>query len=75
MPYYVYYVSLDKSQSEFKKECDSYREAKDEVMALRKANPDEDINTYRLMFAKDKQQARILLTTKRNATPVKEWEV
>lgn len=75
MPYYVYYVSLDKSQSEFKKECESYKEAKAEVMALREANPDVDLNTFRLMFAKDKSQARILLTTKRKATPVKEWEV
>jgi hypothetical protein len=75
MPYYVYYVALDKTETELKKECDSYKEAKAEVMALRKANPDKDLNTFRLMFAKDAQQARILLTTKRAPTPVKEWEV
>ena len=75
MPYYVYYVSLDKTETKLKKECDSYKAAKEEVMALRQANPDQDLNTFRLMFAKDAQQARILLTTKRAPTPVKEWEV
>jgi hypothetical protein len=54
---------------------DSYRDAKQEVKALRQANPDEDINNFRLVHADNEKQGRILLTTKRESSPIEEWEV
>ncbi len=74
MPYFVYHIVPDK-KLELQRRCETYREAKTLVVELRKAHPDEDINSYRLVFADDEQKARILLTTKRQPSPVEEWEV
>lgn len=72
MPYFVFRKLDDKL--EFQRSHDNYRDAKQEVKELRAANPDEDLNNFRLVFADDEKQARILLTTKRAASPVEEWE-
>ncbi len=72
MPYYVFRKTSDKL--EFQHSHDDYRGAKQEVKDLRAANPDEDLNNFRLVFADNEKQAHILLTTKREASPVEEWE-
>lgn len=72
MPYFVF-RKLD-DRLEFQHSHDSYRGAKQEVKDLRAANPDEDLNNFRLVFANDEKQGRILLTTKHESSPVEEWE-
>lgn len=72
MPYYVFRKTADKL--EFQNSHDDYRGAKQEVKDLRAANPDDDLNNFRLVFADNEKQAQILLTTKREAAPVEEWE-
>jgi hypothetical protein len=73
MPYFVFRKTEKKL--ELQGSHDSYRDAKQEVKALRQANPDEDINNFRLVFADNEKQGRILLTTKRESSPIEEWEV
>ena len=76
MPYFVYRFSTeDKNVAPtLQEQCDEYRAAKDKVKELRKANPDEDINNFRLIFAENKDRARILLTTQREKPQIEEWE-
>ncbi|MGD8999532.1 MAG: hypothetical protein PVF75_03885 [Granulosicoccaceae bacterium] len=73
MPYFVFHKTEKKL--ELQSRHDSYRDAKQEVKALRQANPDEDINNFRLVYADNEKQGRILLTTKRESSPIEEWEV
>ena len=73
MPYFVFRKTEKKL--ELQGGYDNYRDAKQEVKALRQANPDEDINNFRLVFADNEKQGRILLTTKRESSPIEEWEV
>jgi len=72
MPYFVFRKLTDKL--EFQHSHEAYKDAKQEVKDLRAANPDEDLNNFRLVFADDEKQARILLTTKHESSPVEEWE-
>jgi len=75
MPYFVYHLSSDKSvPPELQETYDQYRPAKEHVRELRKQNPDQDINNFRMIFADDTQKARILLTTQREKPQVEEWE-
>jgi len=76
MPYYVYRFSTDdnKLPPKLQDQHDEYRAAKQHVKDLRDENPDEDINNFRLIFADDKDRARILLTTKREESQIEEWE-
>jgi len=75
MPYFVYRLSSDKKTSpELQDTHENYRAAKQHVRDLRSENPNEDLNNFRLIFADDAQQARILLTTQREKPQVEEWE-
>jgi len=76
MPYYVYRFSTEDNNiaPKLQEQHDEYRAAKDHVKKLRKENPDEDINNFRLIFAEDKDRARILLTTQREKPQIEEWE-
>ncbi|MCK4743906.1 MAG: hypothetical protein KAT25_08810 [Sulfuriflexus sp.] len=76
MPYYVYRFSNDdkKVAPKLQDQFDEYRAAKDLVKELRNENPDEDLNNFRLIFADDKDRARILLTTQREKPQIEEWE-
>ena len=75
MPYFVYRLSSDSTvPPELQDQHTGYREAKAHVRELRELNPEEDLNNFRLIFADDAQQARILLTTKREKSQVEEWE-
>ena len=76
MPYYVYRFSNDDKNvaPKLQEQFDEYRAAKDLVKELRKANPNEDLNNFRLIFADDKDRARILLTTQREKPQIEEWE-
>jgi len=76
MPYYVYRFSHEEKKvaPKLQEQFDEYRAAKDLVKELRAANPDEDLNNFRLIFADDKDRARILLTTQREKPQIEEWE-
>jgi len=75
MPYYVYRFSDNKKAAPaLQDQHDSYRAAKDHVKELRQTNPNEDLNNFRLIFAEDKDKARILLTTQREKPQIEEWE-
>lgn len=76
MPYFVYrFLPEDqKKPLELQDSHDSYREAKQHVKDLRAANPDENLNNFRLVFADNERQARILLTTRREKPQIEEWE-
>lgn len=77
MPYYVYRFSTEEKKiaPKLQEQYDDYRAAKDHVKELRKENPDEDLNNFRLIFADSKDRARILLTTKRAKSQIEEWEI
>ena len=76
MPYFVYRFLPDNQNKplELLDSHEGYREAKQQVKDLRAANPDEDLNNFRLVFADTKSQARALLTTKREKQQIEEWE-
>jgi len=76
MPYYVYRFSAEDKNiaPKLQAQYDEYREAKGHVKELRKENPDEDLNNFRLIFAENKDRARILLTTQREKPQIEEWE-
>lgn len=76
MPYYVFrYLPEDSNKPlELQGSHDGYREAKQQVKDLRAAYPDEDLNNFRLVFAENDKQARILLTTRREKPQIEEWE-
>ena len=76
MPYYVYRFADDnkKIAPKLQEQYEEYRAAKDHVKALRKDNPKEDINNFRLIFADNKDKARVLLTVQREKPQIEEWE-
>ena len=76
MPYFVFSLTSDK-QATFINQHESYKDAKAEVTDLRKeANAKgETHQVFRLVFAKNKREGVVLLTTKRDmASPLQEWE-
>jgi len=76
MPYYVYRFSNDdkKVAPKLQEQYEEYRAAKDHVKQLRSENPNEDLNNFRLIFAENKDRARILLTMQREKPQIEEWE-
>jgi len=76
MPYFVYRFSdeVKNVAPKLQEQYEDYRAAKDHVKALRKENPKEDLNNFRLIFAENKDKARVLLTTHREKPQIEEWE-
>jgi len=76
MPYFIFRIpNAENEQASFLKAVDDYREAKQDVTDLRINSAEDDDAQYRMVFAKDRQEARRLLTTKRKITsPLEEWE-
>ena len=74
MPYFVYQKSQEGELS-FLNTHDKFRDAKQEVTNLRVNRAEGDTNDYRMVFAKDRQEARRLVTVKRDmSSPLQEWE-
>jgi hypothetical protein len=75
MPYFVYRKTPD-GDVEFINEHANYRDAKSEVTDLRvNRSAEEEEHILRLIFAKDRREAKRLLTTKREiSSPLQEWE-
>lgn len=76
MPYYVYRFSNENKDvaPKLQEQYDDYKAAKQHVKDLRNENPDEDLNNFRLIFAENKDRARILLTMQREKPQIEEWE-
>lgn len=76
MPYFVFSLTPEK-RATYINEHEKYRDAKAEVTALRKDAyaKGERNQTFRLVFAKNRREGAVLLTTKREmASPLREWE-
>ena len=74
MPYFVYKIFPDKTLESVDVH-DAFKEAMQQCRQMRKDIPLEQGYQVRMVYAKDKTEARRLLTTKRAASPVEEWEV
>lgn len=74
MPYFVYRVISD-SEVELREQFEDYKQAKALTRELREQHPEAGIDGFRLVFAESANQARLLLTTKRQPSPTEEWEV
>lgn len=74
MPYFVYKIFPDKTLEPVEVH-DGFKPAMHRCRQLRKEIPADQDYQVRMVFAKDKTEARRLLTTKRAASPVEEWEV
>ena len=75
MPYLIYKIKGD--EYTYLETFEAYAEARDRVRSLRaeqaKADPDTDA-IVRLVFAADRDEAVALLSEKRTAPILKEWE-
>ena len=78
MPYLIYKINGE--EYTYLEEFDNYREARDRVRALRAEGAGEASDsgsgggTVRLIFAEDRDEAVSLLSEKRSAPILKEWE-
>jgi hypothetical protein len=74
MPYFVYKIHPDKTLDPVDT-FDVFKDAMALCRQMRREMPEGESYQVRMIFAKDPQEARRLLTTKRAASPVEEWEV
>jgi hypothetical protein len=79
MPYYIYKIIPGETATarilEFTGEHDSYREAKNEVRALRSAQSKDVDFAYKIIFAENQPEAEQLLLEHREKPILKEWEI
>lgn len=74
MPYFVFKVDA-KQEAELLDTFDDYKQAKALCREHRAGQKPGDSVSVRMVFAKDRKEARTLLTTKRGpSSPVEEWE-
>lgn len=74
MPYFVYVITPAR-QFTLLETFDKYKPAKVDVTERREQQQEGDTDIYRMVFARDKQEARRLATTARGiASPLEEWE-
>jgi hypothetical protein len=73
MPYFVYKI-FPEDQLELVDTYEVFKEAKNVCREMRKSMAGDEGYQVRMIFAKDTREARRLLTTKRKASPVEEWE-
>jgi len=69
MPYMIYKIFAER-RLEYVDAKDSYREAKEQVRAMRKAQTAEDGYLVRMIYAKNQEEAERLLTEVREAPPM-----
>ena len=78
MPYYIYKITPGDTPTaktlDLINEHDSFREAKQEVKALRIAQPAGTSHIYKIMFAGSQGEAEQRLLEAREEPVVKEWE-
>lgn len=75
MPYFVYQIDADKVLT-YIDEFDDFKSAKDLCRSKRDEGAIPENGNIRLIFAKNKKEAKSLLKEKRKpSTPIEEWEV
>jgi len=75
MPYFVYKISPDRKTLTQIDAHEKYKAAKDQCRQLRQAQDQGDMDMIRLVFAKDKREAEVLLSEKHKpSSPLEEWE-
>ncbi len=75
MPYFVYKVSLDRKQLTAMDVHDKFKPAKAQCKKLRESLQADDTEMVRMVFAKDKREAEVLLGEKHKpSSPLEEWE-
>ena len=78
MPYFIYKITPGDTPNartlDLVSEYDSYRDAKQEVKALRVAQDTDAKHTYKIMFAGSQGEAEQQLLEVREQPIVKEWE-
>lgn len=78
MPYFIYKITPGDTPTaktlDLVNEHDSYRDAKQEVKALRIEQPAEATHSFRIMFAGSQGEAEQRLLEVREEPIVKEWE-
>ena len=79
MPYYIYKIIPGETATartlEFINVHDSYREAKNEVKALRTGQQKNTDLVYKIIFAGNQPEAEQLLLEHREKPILKEWEI
>jgi hypothetical protein len=79
MPYYIYKIIPGETATartlEFINVHDSYREAKNEVKALRTEQQKNTDLVYKIIFAGNQPEAEQLLLEHREKPILKEWEI
>jgi hypothetical protein len=79
MPYYIYKIIPGETATaktlEFIGVHGSYREAKNEVKALRTVQPKDVDFAYKIIFAGNQPEAEQLLLEHREKPILKEWEI
>ncbi len=75
MPYFVYQIDADRTLT-YVDEFDNFKSAKELCRSQREEGAIPENGNIRLIFAKNKKEAKSLLKEKRKpSTPVEEWEV
>lgn len=75
MPYFVYQIDAEKAMT-YIDEFDDFKSAKDLCRSKREQGAVPQDSNIRLIFAKNKKEAKSLLKEKRKpSTPIEEWEV
>lgn len=75
MPYFVFRVSTDKKNLTELEVFDKFKPAKELCREMRKEQSAEDMGTIRMVHAKDKKEAKMLLGEKHKpSSPLEEWE-
>ncbi len=75
MPYFVFRVSIDKKILTELDVFDKFIPAKDYCRDIRKKQPAGEPGTIRMVHAKDKKEAKMLLGEKHKpSSPLEEWE-
>jgi hypothetical protein len=79
MPYYIYKIMPGNTPTaralELAGEFEKYREAKDEVRALRTAQPKDSDLVYKIIFADSQPEAEQRLLEHREKPILREWEI
>lgn len=68
MPYFIYRVSPQRFLK-YLKEYPEYREAREHARGLRAQKSNDDLDTIKIIFAKDQAEAEALLKAKRERRP------
>ncbi|MCP4430276.1 MAG: hypothetical protein GY806_04795 [Gammaproteobacteria bacterium] len=78
MPYFIYRIEQQSGQLvkklTFNNSVDNYKQAKNDVNALRESIPEESGRFWKIVFAESQLQAEELLQEKRDKPVLMEWE-